>query len=161
MRRFFIIVLLILTAWPHIAAQTAADRSHAQIDAFNRKLEEATRSMNNPATMELWAEDGISLLPSTKPMVGKAAIGAFLNEVTSQIKGATMLKFEMQCSGIEVSGKIATEWCSEHQVVQMQGGKPPFDGRGRMLLVLRRGADGEWRLLREMWIPAETDSRAD
>jgi ketosteroid isomerase-like protein len=158
MRRFLIIVVLILAARTPVVAQPAADRSRAQIDAFNRKLEEATQRMDNAATMDLWADDGVSLLPSTPPMVGKAAIGVFLNGVTAQIKGATMLKFEMQCSGIEVSGKMATEWCSEHQVVQMPGGKPPFDGHGRMLLVLRRGADGDWKLLREMWIPAEAES---
>jgi len=161
MRRIFIVVVLILAAWPPVVAQPVADHPRAQIDAFNRKLEEATRRMDNAATMELWADDGISLLPSTPPIVGKAAIGVFLNGVTSQIKGATMLKFEMQCSGMEFSGKMATEWCSEHQVVQMPGGKPPFDGHGRMLLVLRRGADGGWRLLREMWVQAEADSRAD
>lgn len=34
-------------------------------------------------------------------------------------------------------------------------GRPDFDGRGRMLLLLRRGADNLWRIAREMWIAAE------
>ncbi len=136
-----------------LLGQTAmrAGNARGEIEEFNRRLEEATRRMDNGATMALWAEDGISLLPSTKPMAGKAAIAAFMDRVMDDLAGAKMEKFEMECSGIEVAGEMATEWCSEHQVVQMGGGKAPFDGRGKMLLVLRLGGDGKWKLLREMW----------
>jgi ketosteroid isomerase-like protein len=113
--------------------------------------------MDNAALVALWADDGISLLPSTKPIVGKVAIAAFIDSVTNQNKGAQMEKFELKCFAIDVSGDIASEWCSEHQVVLMPGGKPPFDGFGKMLLVLRRDPDGKWRLQREMWNQAEAN----
>jgi ketosteroid isomerase-like protein len=113
--------------------------------------------MDNAAMLALWADQGISLLPSTKPIVGKAEIAAFLDNATAQIKGATMEKFEMTCHDIDISADTATEWCTEHQVVLMPGGKPPFDGRGKMLLVLKRGADAKWHLFREMWNQAESN----
>lgn len=138
-----------------VAGQAAAVDARAGIEKFNTQLDDATRRMDNAATLALWADDGVSLLPGSKPTVGKAAIRAFLEGVTADIKGARMQHFDMECEGIEVSGDLATEWCNEHQVVELPGGKPPFDGRGRMLLVLRRGGDGHWLLLREMWIPAE------
>lgn len=153
MRKIFVVVLVCLGLALPMRAQTATER--AEIEAFNHRLEDATLRMDNAATMELWAEDGVSLMPSAKPVVGKAAIGAFLENMTLQLKGARMEKFELNCEGIEVAGDLATEWCSEHQVVQLGNGKPPFDGRGRMLLVLRRGGDGRWRMLREMWNQAE------
>jgi ketosteroid isomerase-like protein len=90
-------------------------------------------------------------------MVGKPAIAAMMNAMTTQFKGAHMEKFEMRCSAIEVSGDMASEWCVEHQIVDLNNGKPPFVGWGKMLLVLRRGADGKWRLLREMWNQAEAE----
>ncbi len=121
------------------------------IDAFNKALSDATLHMDNAATLALWEDEGASLLPSTEPIVGKKAIAAFMDKVTQQLPGAHMKSFEMQCSGIELAGDWASEWCDEHQVVELGGGKPPFDGRGRMLLVLHRGADGKWRLRREMW----------
>jgi len=106
--------------------------------------------MDNAATLALWADDGVSLLPSTPPVSGKAAIAAFLTSATGDLKGAHMDTFELECHDIDVSGDLATEWCTEHQVVVIPG-KPTFDGRGKMLLVLRRNAAGEWLMIREMW----------
>ncbi len=134
-----------------VSLTTRAATPPAGIESFNQKLEDATRRMDNTATLALWSEDGISLLPDTPPIVGKAAIATFLERVTAPLKSAHMETFEMTCSGIETSGDLATEWCTEHQVVTLPGGKPPFDGRGKMLLVLKKGSDGQWRLLREMW----------
>ena len=157
MRKVLTFSLLLLAAALPIVAQTMPLSPRAEVEAFNRKFEDATRRMDNAAVVALWADDGISLLPSTKPIVGKVAIAAFIDGVTAQIKGAKMEKFELECFAIDVSGDIASEWCSEHQVVLLPGGKPPFNGHGKMLLVLRRGLDGEWRLLREMWNQAEAD----
>jgi uncharacterized protein (TIGR02246 family) len=129
------------------------------IDAFNRSLIEATTHMDNAATMALWEEDGVSLLPETKPMMGKKAIAEFMDEVMKQLAGARMEKFEMKCFDVQVANDWATEWCLEHQRVALPGGKPPFEGWGKILLVLHRGSDGKWRLRREMWNQGVADQQ--
>jgi uncharacterized protein (TIGR02246 family) len=134
-----------------VAAPGIPQGQRAGIEAFNRALDEATRHMDNAAILALWEEDGTSLLPSTKPMVGKKAIAAFLEQVMAQLQGAHMEKFESSCFDIQVSGDWASEWCVEHQIVQLPTGKPPLEGWGKMLLVLHRGAGGKWRLKEEMW----------
>ena len=69
-----------------------------------------------------------------------------------------MEKMELDFRGIEVSGDWASEWAFEHQVVQPPDrAKPAFDGRGKMLLVLHREADGSWRIKREMWNQGEKE----
>jgi uncharacterized protein (TIGR02246 family) len=143
---------LILIATPGVS-QTPPSTvgGRAEIEAFNRSFDEATRHMDNAAALALWEDDGTSLLPSTKPIAGKKAIAAFLEQVTAQLQGAHMEKFEDTCFDIQVVGDWASEWCVEHQIVQLPAGKPPFDGWGKMLLVLHRGADGKWRLKQEMW----------
>jgi ketosteroid isomerase-like protein len=136
---------------------TSAD-ARAGIDAFNRAMIDVTTRMDNAGVLALWEDDGVSLLPSTKPIEGKKAIGAFLADVTAQFPGAHMRSFEMTCSGIEVTvtGDSATEYCDEHQVVDLGSGKAPFDGRGKILFVLHRGTDGTWRVRREMWNQGES-----
>jgi ketosteroid isomerase-like protein len=132
-------------------AQTLPAAIPPDIAVFNSQYAEATRRMDNVAIIALWAEDGVSLLPSTKPIVGKAAIAQFLADVTSSLKGATMESFQMECFDAVVANDLASEWCTEHQLVRLGGGKAPFDGHGKMLLVLRRGSDRLWRIEREMW----------
>ncbi|MES2404597.1 MAG: DUF4440 domain-containing protein [Pseudomonadota bacterium] len=130
--------------------------SPTSIDAFNKALSSATRAMDNAATLAVWDDDGISLLPDTPPIVGKPAIGRFLASVGKQLQGAHMQQFELTCHDAHTAGDWASEWCDEHQVVVFTNGQRTFDGRGRMLLVLHQGADHRWRIQREMWQSLKT-----
>lgn len=152
-------MLLSLAIAPSAAhAQARTSDGVAGIEAFNRALEAATKAMDNAAAVALWEEDGVSLLPSTRPIIGKAAIAQFFDAVTKGMPGAKMASFTLRCGDIQVSGPLGSEWCTEHQVVTFPAGQPPFDGWGKMLLVLHRDGDGKWRLLREMWNQAIPDS---
>jgi len=133
--------------------QAAANEDRRkEIEAFNAKFLQAHLKMDTPAILAMWADDGVSLLPETAPMIGKPAIAKFLVGVTEEVKGWRMEKMELDFQGIEVSGDWASEWAFEHQVVQPpDASKPPFDGRGKMLLVLHRDAEGNWQIKREMW----------
>ena len=130
----------------------------AEIARFNHALEEATRSMKNAAVLALWDDDGVSLLPGQAPIVGKKAIGRFLDDMTAQMPGGKMQTFELQCYDIRVEGRTATEWCFEHQIVQFPG-KPTFDGHGNMLFVLHKGDDAVWRIHAEMWNAGEAPKK--
>ncbi|MBU6206172.1 MAG: DUF4440 domain-containing protein [Alphaproteobacteria bacterium] len=133
------------------APAAPAQDTHAGIVAFNAALSDATRNMDNPATLALWEEDGVSLLPSTPPIIRKPAIAKFMADVMASLSGARMTGFELHCTDIAVHGNWASEWCTEHQHVVFANGKPPFDGGGKMLFVLHRGVDRAWRIKREMW----------
>ncbi len=142
---------LVLALTGTTAAAPAAPSAKAGIDAFNHAFDQATRAMDDQATLALWEDDGVSLLPGTVPMIGKPALAKFLAEIRKQIPGGQMKTFESRCFDLQASGDLASEWCEEHQIVTFTDGKPTFDGRGKMLLVLHRGSDGHWRLRQEMW----------
>jgi ketosteroid isomerase-like protein len=139
-----------LAPTPTATATTASD-GRAGVVAFNRALIDAMRRMDNTAIVALWEDDGVTLLPGAKPVLGKRAIVTMLEEIARKYPAARMKSFEMECAGIEIEGDVAHEYCDEHQIVELGTGEPPFDGRGKMLFVLHRGADGVWRLRREMW----------
>jgi ketosteroid isomerase-like protein len=152
----FLALLLIFTSCESVlAAGDTPGAARSGIDEFNRALIQATNRMDNAATLALWEDDGVDLLPQTKPIVGKKAIAAFYDDVTKDLAGARMEKFDLKCFDIEIAQDWATEWCTEHQHVLLPAGKPPFDGWGTLLLVLHRGTDGKWRLRREMWNEAQ------
>jgi len=135
------------------AAKTSGgtETTKKEIEAFNQKFIDAHLKMDNAAIMSLWAEDGVSLLPELTPMVGKKTIAGFLEDVVARMPGYHMWKFEIDFQGIEVNGEWASEWATEHQVVAAPPGKENFEGYGKMLLVLHKEADGNWRITREMW----------
>ena len=137
--------------------RVASDAGRQEIDAFNQKFIAAHLKMDNAEVLSLWSADGVSLLPQTAPMIGKAAIGKFMEEVTAKMPGYHMEKMDVDFQGIEVSGDWASEWAFEHQVVRPPDARPAFDGHGKMLLVLHREADGNWRIIREMWNQGTTE----
>jgi ketosteroid isomerase-like protein len=144
-------VLAAACAQPQPAASPPAEVDRrGEIEAFNRHVIDATSRMDDAALTAIWEDDGVSLLPGMAPIAGKSAIGAFIAKVSADNPGAKMRSFEMTCSGVEVHGDFASEYCEEHQIVDIPG-KPTFDGRGKLLYVLHRGADGVWRVRREMW----------
>lgn len=102
------------------------------------------------ATLALWEDEGVSLLPSTPPLVGKRALADFMNAVTAWMGHGRMEMFDNRCHDIDAAGDGASEWCLKHQVVRLPDGKR-FDGWGKLLFVLDRGPDGRWRIQREMW----------
>ena len=154
MQKLYVALVLMCCIAPTLGvARTVAAPSarHAGVEAFNQAFDAATRHMDNAATLALWEDDGVSLLPSTAPIVGKPAIAKFMAAVMASIPDGHMQSFDSACFDISVSGDWASEWCTEHQLVQFASGKPPFEGWGKLLLVLHRGSDGKWRLKTEMW----------
>jgi ketosteroid isomerase-like protein len=148
--RIFAFAVLMLGAVPKTSRPSGVQDDRAGVEAFNKAFDAATRRMDTPATLALWDDDGVSLMPSARPVVGKPAIAAFMAGVVKDLTGAHMQSFTNQCFDIAVSGDWASEWCVEHQVVRFASGKM-FDGWGKLLLVLHRGGDGRWKLREEMW----------
>lgn len=162
MVKAFLLIAGVLLSGSIVFAAPATGTAAAQagIDAFNQALIAATKKMDNAASVALWDEDGVSLLPSTKPIVGKTEIAAFLDRVTKEFPGAHMDSFTLDCDTIFTAGSWASERCVEHQVVKFSDDKPPFDGRGTILYVLHRGKDGKYRIRTEMWNPGAASEPA-
>jgi len=123
------------------------------IETLNRAFREATLRMDNAALMALWDDDGVTLLPGLEPIQGKGTIAKWLDDVVSRMPGYRVVTQDNDFHDVQVSGDWASEWGITHQVVQPPEGKPPIDTWGKILLVLRRGADGKWRIREEMWTP--------
>jgi ketosteroid isomerase-like protein len=118
---------------------------------FNQKFQDAHARTDTTAIIGMWSETGVSLLPETAPLVGKAAVANFIREAVSHLAGYKVLKAEMSFRDIRVCGDWATEWGIEHQLIQPPDDKPVIDHWGKIALVLHREADGNWRVQQEMW----------
>ena len=136
----------------HSSPQTptpAADPK-AEILAFNEKFINAHLRMDNPAIIALWADDGVSLLPSMAPLAGRANIGKFINDISAQMPGYRIVREKIDFHDIQVSGEWASEWGLETQGLQPPN-QPVMEGYGKILFVLHKDASGEWKFQQEMW----------
>ncbi|CAN5906791.1 hypothetical protein BH11GEM1_BH11GEM1_28260 [soil metagenome] len=86
--------------------QATAANGRADIEAFNHALADATRGMDNAAMLALWTDDGVSLLPATKSIEGKPAIGAFVNAVTSSLHRGSSVWPSLQYHGCNIETRF-------------------------------------------------------
>lgn len=134
-----------------VALGSGAASAKDEIDAFNKRYVEMHLMMDTAGIFATWAEDGVSLMPGEAPLIGKKAIVAWVENILSKMPGYTVVNEEINFHDIQISGDWASEWATEHQVVQPPDGKPVIDSRGKMALVLHREPNGEWKVKQEMW----------
>jgi uncharacterized protein (TIGR02246 family) len=133
------------------AARPKQDARRQEIDAFNQRYVELHQKMDTAGIFALWAENGVDLMPGEAPMIGKKKIVAWVEDVLTKMPGYKVTQQEMEFHDIRVCGDWASEWATEHQVVQPPDGKPPIESYGKMALVLHREASGAWKVQQEMW----------
>ncbi|HZQ93109.1 MAG TPA: DUF4440 domain-containing protein [Terriglobales bacterium] len=147
LKRWALLVMLV-ALWGEQAA--AADR-RGEIERFNREYTAAHLRMDKSAIFGMWADDGVSLLPGMAPLMGKAAITRFIEDVTAKMPGFRVTRQEDVFHDIQISGDWASEWGTTLQVVQPPDGKPPIETHGKILLVLHREKSGQWKIRQEIW----------
>jgi uncharacterized protein (TIGR02246 family) len=141
----------LLTAAVRVKARTTEDAGRKEIEAFNKRYVELNLKMDTPGILAPWAEDGVDLMPGNAPMIGRKKIAAWVEDIVAKMPGFKVTKQEMEFHDIQVRGDWASEWATEHQVVQPPEGKPPIESYGKIAVVLHREANGEWKVQQEMW----------
>ncbi len=151
----FLLVTSIFLTIKHADAQNDAPSPNAgarkAVDDFNRRFVENCRKMDNKAAAEMWAEDGVDLLPGMDPMVGKAAISKWLAGLEEQSRGAKVTQCDVDWQKIQLFSDTAYEWGINTQTVSLPDKPEPFKNKGKITLILRREPQGDWKLALESW----------
>lgn len=149
-------MLILLAAFAVTALSVPVDaragRAGARqaIERLNRQFVEAGRRQDDAAVMELWADDGVDLLPGMQPLAGKVAITRWLEGISKRFRGTKVTRYEMHFEKIQISGEWAFEWGTSEETVVDPAGKS-FENPGKITLILHRQADGQWKIYEEMW----------
>jgi ketosteroid isomerase-like protein len=153
MSRTQIVLLSVALMTLAVGSRAAGNENEArsEIDRFNRQFTTLHLKMDHAGILEMWADDGVDLMPGENPLVGKKAITTWVQDIQSKMAGHKVTKEELQFHDIRISGNWASEWATEDQAVQMPDGKPPVEGYGKIALVLNREPSGEWKIKQEMW----------
>lgn len=157
--RVFVIAFFLFTdgfvsvkcALAQSGSASASQDARKAIDEFNIRFIENCRTMNHKAGAEMWAEEGVDLLPGMEPMVGKAAISKWLLGLEDQLKGVKVTQCDVDWQQIKLENDIAYEWGINIQTVSLPGKPEPAKNRGKITLILRRRPQGDWKLELESW----------
>jgi uncharacterized protein (TIGR02246 family) len=133
------------------SGEAATQGGRKAVDDFNRQFLEGCRNMDPMATMSLWAEDGVDLLPGMEPMVGKSVISQWHKGLLEQMKGVKVLQCDVDWKQIEIKDDVAYEWGINTQTVSLPDRPEPQKNEGKITLILRRQPSGQWKLVLESW----------
>jgi len=125
-----------------LACAGAALAKEGPLDGTSQAFEDAIRKGDIPAVQAMYAEDGAILPPNHALVKGREGIGAFLKEMTD-----AGLSLKLTPTDTWMDGALAAHSGS---YIVLDKDKKEVD-QGKWLEVWRKGADGKWLMVRDMW----------
>lgn len=135
-------VLVSLAVAGTAAAQTAQSGA-PEVVKVRSAYAAAVNAGDAKAIAALYAEDGVEMPPNEAMMKGRAAVEKY------QASFLTAFSVKLSLTGIEsmAAGDMAHDVGTYSQTITpKQGGGKPMTDRGKYVVLLRRGSDGQWRV---------------
>jgi uncharacterized protein (TIGR02246 family) len=128
----------------------------ARIEELHRKDIAASKTRDFETLLSLWTEDGVLLLPGGKPIVGKEALKAYMDEQAEISRTYKIKKYEHKWEEIKIIGDWAFEWGFFEGEAEMIKGGEIIREQGKLLRILRKQEDGSWKAARAIGHNDET-----
>ena len=120
-----------------------------KIQQLDRRDIAASKTQDHQALLELWDKDGVALPPDQDPVVGMDAIRSWLMQSGNTDYDVT--RYEHQFQERKIISDWAFEWGTFHSVAVSKADGAAFESSGKLLRILKRQPDGEWKVARAIW----------
>lgn len=121
------------------------------IEELHRKDIAATKAYDVEALVALWTDDIISMPPNGQPIIGKKANRENLEAGREQSKLVDILDYGQKWEEVTISGDFAYEWGTFRSQIATKANAVTVKAEFKVLRVLKRQADGGWRIHRSIW----------
>jgi ketosteroid isomerase-like protein len=122
----------------------------AGIDKLHQ-LDQRVTLLNDPKALpEEWTNDAVRLEPDGPADVGKAAIYAADLRFVKENPGYAIVSYKPDIRDVQVAADWAYEWGYFDAGVREATGKPVTLVQGKLLRVLHRESNGDWKFARVM-----------
>lgn len=138
---------LLLVACVPVGQQDTEAADVAAIRALLAEYDALANAGDAAALAELYAEDVIHMPPDAASHVGRGAVLAAMEEMF----GANTLQLTSVADEIEVTGDLAFVRITWDETIAPKAGGDTEQMHGNWLVILKRQADGSWKLWRDMW----------
>jgi uncharacterized protein (TIGR02246 family) len=119
------------------------------IQALNQHDVQAVLSGDTRAITSQWTDDFV-VLSSGLIVRGKDANVAMVEAAAEQINAFVPVDYVVEFEEITVLGDYAYEWGTYRGSMRPRAGGEPMSYGGKLLRILRRQADGSWKMHRTM-----------
>jgi ketosteroid isomerase-like protein len=127
----------------NVAAMTGIKKLH--------DLDQRVTLLNDPKALSgEWTEDAVRLTPDAPPDVGKSAIFSSDERSIANAPGSAIGSYRPEIRDVRVVGDWAFEWGVFEGGYREAANKPVETIHGKVLRVLRRESNGEWKFARVM-----------
>jgi len=132
----------------------ASKKDGADIEAINKLHQremDASRKWDIDTLASLWTDD-VVMLPAGEPaLIGRDANRASITRLRDQSGSAQISDYILSFNEVKVTGDWAFEWGTYSGTLAPEGGGESLRATGKVIRVLKKDADGSWRIARAMY----------
>jgi ketosteroid isomerase-like protein len=158
--KILIIIVVVLGASAGVALRAhengSAQQARIAIERLHQQDVEATLSGKADDFAKLWDSQAVRILPDGPAEIGKAAIYADDKREEANSNGGRTLCYKPEIKDLQIAGDWAFEW-GYFSYKESANTKP---GRGKVLRVIKRQADGSWKFARVIGFTEKIESAA-
>ncbi len=125
----------------------AAAKAKSEIDAARNRYVAAWKAADADEITGLYANDGVVLYPNQPAITGRNEIREYFRSFFTEF---VQDDFQLTSSEIEVGGSWAFDRGTYRWKATPRAGGAAVEDHGKYLVILRREADGSWRVARDM-----------
>lgn len=128
--------------------------TQADLEAINqlhRRDMEASKSWDVETLVSLWTDDIVSISQDGPPVVGKEANRNSLLKLKEASSDIDIVEYNLAFNEVKVVGDWAFEWGTFTGTIRSKDGGETSASSGKLLRVLKRDADGSWKVARTMY----------
>ena len=149
----YALTLAVLTAagTAQTGASSRQEMDLAAIEQLHRRDAAASKSGDVASLAALWTDDAVALPPGEAPVVGIEAIRKWLAASQPDPSAVEIVDYVLEFKEVTIRGEEAIEWGRSSVALRPRGAASILRASGNLMRVLKRQADGSWKVSRSVW----------
>lgn len=112
---------------------------------------EASKTWDVETLASLWTDDIVSIPQDGQPIIGKEANRNSLLKLREASRDIDIVEYNLTFNEVNVIGDWAFEWGTFSGTIRSKIGGESSESSGKLFRVLKRDADGSWKVARAMF----------
>jgi uncharacterized protein (TIGR02246 family) len=137
--------------------QAAPASDMEAINELHKRDTEASKAWDVETLVSLWTDDIVSIHQDGNPVIGKEANRNSLLKLKQASGDIDIVEYDISFKEVKVIGDWAYEWGTFSGTVKLKAGGEAYKSSGKIFRMLKRDADGSWKVARTMSINDSDD----